>query len=316
LLSEHVEHIIKRITRSRLRSYSDAQDEGDVRHNAIVDVIARLRALRNFPEAESIDNFGGYVTRIADNCCKEWLRSKYPERWGLKNRLRYLLGHRSKFDIWQNDRQEWICGLTEWQRTPQRTCLENKLRDTREFAWPSRSNESRQGRKMEKLVSAFLTWRGNAIPLEDLLEVVAHELGISLSRITASRIEEDEAVNIVNLLPDPRPGAASILEVRAGLEKLWTEIESLPPRQRVALLLNLRDAQGDDALILFSSIGVASMRKIAESVQMPIEEFATLWNGLPLDDSRIAGLLGATRQQVINLRKSARERLTRRMAGY
>jgi hypothetical protein len=36
---------------------------------------------------------------------------------------------------------------------------------------------------------------------------------------------------------------------------------------------------------------------------------------LPLDDATIAGLLGATRQQVINLRKCARERLERRMSA-
>jgi hypothetical protein len=46
------------------------------------------------------------------------------------------------------------------------------------------------------------------------------------------------------------------------------------------------------------------------------EEFANLWNELPLEDASIASLLGVTRQQVINLRKSARERLTRRMKGF
>ena len=35
---------------------------------------------------------------------------------------------------------------------------------------------------------------------------------------------------------------------------------------------------------------------------------------MPLDDLTIAARLGVTRQQVINLRKSARARLTRRMA--
>jgi hypothetical protein len=38
-----------------------------------------------------------------------------------------------------------------------------------------------------------------------------------------------------------------------------------------------------------------------------------LWKELPLDDLTIAGRLGATRQQVINLRKSARARLVRRL---
>ena len=49
---------------------------------------------------------------------------------------------------------------------------------------------------------------------------------------------------------------------------------------------------------------------------MTLEEFGEIWNELPLDDKRIAALLGLTRQQVINLRKSARERLTRRMKDF
>ena len=46
---------------------------------------------------------------------------------------------------------------------------------------------------------------------------------------------------------------------------------------------------------------------------VPEDRFAELWNDLPLEDSAIAQLLGITRQQVINLRKTARERLARRM---
>jgi hypothetical protein len=46
---------------------------------------------------------------------------------------------------------------------------------------------------------------------------------------------------------------------------------------------------------------------------MTDEELTEIWNALPLDDVAIAAHLGVTRQQVINLRKSARERLVRRM---
>ena len=43
---------------------------------------------------------------------------------------------------------------------------------------------------------------------------------------------------------------------------------------------------------------------------------AALWNDLPLEDTAISGLLGVTRQQVINLRKVARERLVRRIKAF
>ena len=89
----------------------------------------------------------------------------------------------------------------------------------------------------------------------------------------------------------------------------------LPLRQRVALLLALRDSKVVDYLRL-PLIQIASIRQIAETLSMPAEQFATLWNQLPLEDAAIAELLGVTRQQVINLRKSARERLWRRTRQF
>jgi hypothetical protein len=43
------------------------------------------------------------------------------------------------------------------------------------------------------------------------------------------------------------------------------------------------------------------------------ERFALLWQALPLKDSEIAHMLGTERQKVINLRKSAGDRLSRNM---
>jgi RNA polymerase sigma factor (sigma-70 family) len=116
-------------------------------------------------------------------------------------------------------------------------------------------------------------------------------------------------------LPDPGPGAAVALARQDALRALWVEIQALPPRQSAALLLNLRDRQGRDAVALLPLTGTASLREIARALGMAPEVFAGLWNQLPLDDRAIAGLLGVTRQQVINLRKSARERLARRLKG-
>ena len=86
----------------------------------------------------------------------------------------------------------------------------------------------------------------------------------------------------------------------------------MPVRQRMALLLNLRDEGGGVAGLL-PITGIATVRQIAAALEMADEDFAGLWPRLPLDDASIAGLLGVTRQQVINLRKCARERLARRM---
>jgi RNA polymerase sigma factor (sigma-70 family) len=112
---------------------------------------------------------------------------------------------------------------------------------------------------------------------------------------------------------DPAPDPASAFERRTDLFRLWEEIRQLPPRQAAALLLNLRDEQRRNAVALLPLTGVATMRDIARAIAMPVERFAEIWSRLPLDDAAIAQILDVTRQQVINLRKSARERLARRM---
>jgi RNA polymerase sigma factor (sigma-70 family) len=114
-------------------------------------------------------------------------------------------------------------------------------------------------------------------------------------------------------LPDPRADPAMSFEWRTRLRDLWQDIGQLPVRQRAALLLNLRDEQGHGAISLLPATGTASRREIAALLEMPAARLAEIWNRLPLDDRAIGELLGATRQQVINLRKAARERLARRM---
>ncbi|HEX7771867.1 MAG TPA: hypothetical protein VF435_05565, partial [Pyrinomonadaceae bacterium] len=80
--------------------------------------------------------------------------------------------------------------------------------------------------------------------------------------------------------------------------------------------LNLKDASGFGCITLFPAIGIATIRQLATALELSAERLAELWNELPIEDARIAELLGLTRQQVINARKSGRERLARRLKGF
>jgi DNA-directed RNA polymerase specialized sigma24 family protein len=130
-----------------------------------------------------------------------------------------------------------------------------------------------------------------------------------------SGAREDDGDPLLRL-PDPAPDAALAFERRTYLARLWEEIRQLPPRQAAALLLNLRDGQGRNAAALLPLTGIATLREMATAVGLPPEGLAELWSRLPLEDTGLAEILGVTRQQVINLRKSARERLARRMRGH
>ena len=136
-------------------------------------------------------------------------------------------------------------------------------------------------------------------------------LGIKETRQVNSGARRDDQTTI-ETIPDAAPSPLTTLAEREQLQILWSEIQSLPVRQRTALLLNLRDADGRGVIGLLPLTGTARLRQIAEALEMPPEELARLWRDLPLDDAAIAARLSVTRQQVINFRKCARERLARR----
>jgi len=325
LLSSYVEPVVRDITRHRSRlngtssSSHEAQDEEDIRSEVVLQLISRLRELRTFRAQTPIEDFRGYVAATTYNAYHKYLRDKYPARWRLKNRLRYLLNHRANFAVWENESGEYFCGLATWPRNlASRNSVSEIQRGFPEFADSLAPGDSAGRMTLSELVSKLLVWRGCPVQLDELVGIVAQLQGIrdphTVHQFEYS--EEDNGVSVCELLPDPNVDIATSLEQKLFLERLWKEVCQLPQRQRVALLLNLRDASAGDALILFTLTGIASLRRIAEALEIPPEELASLWNKLPLQDAEIAVLLGITRQQVINLRKSARERLARRVVAF
>lgn len=327
LFSGHVEPVVRTITRYKLRctrgfgrSY-EIQDEEDISSEVVLHLLARLRELKKSRAHSPIENFRSYVAATTYNAYYKYVRMKYPSRWRLKNRMRYLLNHGYGFAIRKDEDQEFLCGLAIW-RWP--VARKDKGRDEQpprldEFVQSLTPGKNASQMNLEELMRSFFTWRGRPIPLDELVGIVVELQAIREPQRLQSQGEEGEegaGVSVCELLPDRATDIASTVEQRFYLERLWKEICELPQRQRVALLLNLRDAQARDALILFTLTGIASPRRIAEVVEMLPEELATLWSKLPLEDMAIATLLGTTRQQVINLRKSARERLGRRMGAF
>lgn len=307
LLREHAEPVIRRILRSR-----GVHDEEEVRSMATVHLIGRLQALRR--EGASIEDFPAYVAGIAQNCCNQVLRQNNPEYARLKNRVRYLLNHRPRFKLSSEDGDRYLCRLTQGRQAGASGSKEvaGSL-DLSGFVMPRASVSVGDGAHLEELLAAILDWCGRPVLLDDLVAAVARLAGVRDVHHSLPT-GDSEDTDIGRLLPDMSVDVAWEVELRSELAKLWTEIRELPRAQRVALLLNLRDSQQRDALMLLPLTGVAGLAEMAGVLEVPLSELAVLWNRLPLDDLSIGQLLGVSRQQVINLRKSARQRLARRMA--
>jgi len=319
LIAEHAQPVVREIARSKLHatrsaSAGVAEETEDVCADVVLQLLSRLRDLRTCAGQESIANFRGYIATVTFNSCTQILRRKYPERQRLKNKLRYILNHDSRFALWEDPQGNSLCGLAKWkggnypaahlQPSAGGSALEQSLYDTPNLLQlPARA-----------LLDVLFSLSAQPIAVEELVSVVAKIWGIEDLRVVERKGDEDDG-EVWSRLPDSRVNVAVQVERRMYLTALWKEICELRPLQRGALLLNLHDANGQDMLLMFIHVEVARLPEIAASLDMPVHEFARLWNRLPLDDATIAQRMGLTRQQVINLRKSARERLARRMAN-
>lgn len=333
LVTEHAEPIVARVVGYKMRAGRDDDRRAaaeDVRGEVMLQLVQRLHNFRADHAARPIRDFGAYVATTAYNACDRHVSRRYPQRRRLKNGLRYLLTHRPGFALWQTGAGAWVAGLHEWRagsaypagergREGVGGRLQQLRDDARAFARDggTKSDLSDRGNAYD-LLGAIFSWTAEPVDLDLLTGVVAEWWGITDETVEVGGggvgRDGEEARGVQ--LADTRPEPSAEAERRLYLERLWHEIAALPPRQRAALLLNLRDEQGRACIDLWTLTGVATARGVADVLGMTLEDFAAVWNELPLDDKRIAALLGLTRQQVINLRKSARERLTRRMKDF
>jgi hypothetical protein len=300
LIATHALPVVDRILASSLRRTGE-DVRGvleDLRGDVVVRLLHRLQLLAE-KRGRPIHRFADYAAVVAYHRFDDFLRAAHPARTALGNRLRYLLTSDPRYAFWPRPDGAIVAGLASWQR------------DQRRPAEPPASLPPRPGSTgltgLGELVAIAFARADGPLELSALIGLVADAAGI------AEPLLVPEAATP---LASPEPSALAQLESRQYLQQLWREILELPVRQRVAVLLNLRDYQSDSVVRLLPLTGIATQEEIAAAVEIGRDEFARLWEQLPLPDDRLAEILGSTRQQVINLRKSARERLARRMARF
>jgi DNA-directed RNA polymerase specialized sigma24 family protein len=298
------ETVARRLGRSR-QAGADIEDVlGEVR----LKLTQKLQSLRA-GAGEPIENLHAYCVTTAEHICYGFLRRQFPERTRLRNRMRYALTHHPAMVLEQDPQGIWRCRAARLRVLAPPGTSRTLLDDPKEFV--SRSSIDLSG-PLAQVMAGLLGRCDAPIEFDRFVDVMATLLGVRdvpPSGATAGVDGSDGA----GAIPDPAPGIQTVLEQRTTLLEVWQELTALPPRQRAALLLNLRDPEGGAILQLLPGTGVVSMTDIARALEMPEEELRALWEALPLDDLSIAARLGLTRQQVINLRKAGRARLARRI---
>lgn len=319
LITDHAEPVIRRVIRYKLHLSADhpaqRDDVDDIYQETVFQLLSEFRQLRDHPDAHSIADVRGLTAVIAHRTCSRWMRRQFPERNAFKNRIYYLLTRQRGFALWRDNNEKLIAGF-DASKGQKRTATADQLSKlAEEDTLLAQIGSLAKGSQSEALADALATIFDRAGPVEfDRLTSFLAEL-LQIRDQPLDSTDQNE-VTIWGAVSSREPGTDWQVEKRIFLQRLWDELQQLPLNQRAALLLNLKDEGGRGCIALFPVAGIASLRQLAKVLEIEPHRFAELWNELPIDDAKIAEMLGLKRQQVINARKAGRERLARRLKGF
>lgn len=313
LINEHISPLVGQILRHKLqpqferRKDSRSQELEEVRHEIQLQLLKRIYDLKSSAD-KPVVNLRSYVATTTRNACDEYMRRKFPQRRSLRDHIRYCLLTNDDLALWKGDGEVWLSGLSAWNHGSSRSAIAPG--STSEVVLQKLESMGARRLDLSSLITTILQITGDPLAFDELTNIIAKTYGVedhALSSLDGSNAPLSER------LASPQATPAEVIEYREHLELLWKEICQLPRRQRVALLCNLKNERGINVITLFPATGLASFEQIANALEIPLLEFETLWGKLPLDDLSLAEYLGISRQQVINLRRNARDRLMRHM---
>jgi len=269
-----------------------AEDRDDMTSIVTLRFIDKMRRLAAGDTAP-IENLDSYVAVLAQNAATDVLRERYPEIRRLRRRVRRLISSDERLAIWNSGNV--TVGKREWQGREAAPLA---------IAPDSASAEMCNSMNAAESLMAILASAGQPVLFDELISLVANLWNIA----------DGVAIDVAETDPADRQASPEAeYESRRFLEAMWEEVKALRAAQRAALLLNLRDIDGSNALALLVILEIASFDDIASALEITPLRLGELWKGLPLEDLAIASMYGITRQRVINLRRAARERLNRRL---
>ena len=298
LLEEEAAPVIRRVLFRARRGTAESEDVASAIREQL---IRQLIALRG-GERDPIRDFRGYVAGVSYSAWADHLRRTHPQRSMLLNRVRYLLeksAPQSRLAIWPGEAGESLCGFTDWKTQTQAAPSPKHqwlLVDPRAATASTFGGQVLRRQDLVWAVPKLFTWLGRPIELSDLVSALAEILELRDEPESASDDQE-----LVSSSASPQEEAIW----KEYLFWLWRELEKLSARQLAAFLF------GSNVLREFELLGIGSIRTLAPRFAMAPERLATLWQQLPLDDLAIASELRCSRQQVINLRRVARDTLGR-----
>lgn len=285
----------------------------DLYHDVIAKLIRVLNQLQLQDGKTRIKDFRRYTIRIAVNVCNDYLRSKYPVRTRLKDRVRDTLERHQDFDLWMSEQGQILCGLAIWRHETEEISLFDRakmLENHPEIIKQEQfSRLDSQKIPLTETLAKIFEWVRAPIELECLVNVTAVVLDIKEPEFESL---DDEGSQLSHRLLVEGSTHDEIIEERAALEKLWSEIRQLPPNQRDTFIFSFANSRGDDLLSLLFEAGVVTPSRMAEELGMPLDRLMMIWKEMPLRNTDIAVLFGVERQQINKWRHRATKHIEKR----
>ena len=281
-------------------------------------LLEKLRKLKATPREDSIRDFQSYVEQIAENTFSNRLREDHKELRSLKDALRYLLDGRTRhkaFALWWGESGKQMGGFAKWRDEgksfPRTGAYQQLLDDPNGFARAKlpREDISRIGRA--ELADAIFRWVGSPVDFDDLVKVIATLQGVkealpgTLGSGRKDTLAEDDYTNTIEDVPDPTPTPLDILQSKSDTQMVWEDLGRLKLEQRRVLLLQ---AQHDVIEILLRT-GTASLREIAATLEMTVEEIEELRATGFFSDAQIGHRFRLLKATIIQQRHRARAKM-------
>jgi hypothetical protein len=281
---------------------SDAQER-------VLKVLQKLRAsvFLKKPICKPIKNLLAYISTVTFNCRKDFISSKQPE-WGRNdNRLRRMRDGGELF-FFADDEGVWFVRLESQTETPSEMEFDEIVSRVRQ------KHPNPFLLKTQVLAPIILETAEGALPKNELIKAILEISGTA----NFEEIElPEEMGEYLNYKKDEELVAQRQV---IHLRQIWDVILTFRFNLRAVLILSLKESGKTEVVTLLLKKRIATIKEIAEALEISLDEFSDIFARLPMSSREIADFLGiedgensSKEQKVDNLRSIARRLLRRRL---
>lgn len=314
LLTFRAAPMIRQVLRRRLGFYVTAEgvnennrDAEDLYQEAMTRVVQVLAQLQPSAGAD-IANFELYVSRIASNTCTDFLRAKSPAHTRIKHSLRDLLKRHKDLVSWEHD-GEILCGFAAWRNSGKSVFSEQSYEDleTKLDSFKSLyfADENIRLAPLSRVVAELFDWILGPVEIDVLVRMIAYLLDIKDQQLESL----DDPARWDAYLVTNTQSSESHLEANALLARLWQTVIQLPPEQRDVFALGFEDETGQDLFTVLLAAEIVSWEELAHGMGRSVADVVRLRLRMPMDSTRVADELKASRENVYKWRFRAIRRL-------